>query len=972
MTPAEPGLPALLSVVAEALDLPSDARAAHLDASCPDPAQRAEAGRLLRACEKAAASPIFDLGAAHLAAAMVAEVDEDERALPEALVAALAGRYTIESELGRGGMATVYLARDERHGRLVALKLLRPELVPDDGPSLAAARFQREIEFAARLSHPHILPLFDSGEAAGLLYYITPYVDGETLRERLRRTGRLPLAETLRLLREVARALAYAHGHGVVHRDIKPPNILLNKEGHALVADFGVAKGLAAVQGAAGAPQAELTEGTLALGTPAYMAPEQVTGGPGVDHHADLYAFGALAYELLTGAPPFAGRPRHEQLAAHLSELPEPVAVRQPDVPEALVDLVQRLLAKRPEDRPGDASEVLQVLDAVQAGRAAPARRGRHVRWRASIGGAALLAVSAVAVLVFGRVAEGAAPVSIAVLPFDVLGDGTDTDYLAVGLSDAIGTDLGRSRRIVTPGYLTTSAYRESAKSLAQIGSELQVGAVLRGSVQRLDGRVRVDARLLDPETGGPLWAQVYERPATDLLEVQRDIVRAVLAELGIRPTADEREALDRAASANGRAYDLYLRARAIELAGESRELRRPVPADIIRRAQGLYAQARDLDPGFAAARARLALMHTLAAATYDTTEARREHARLEAEAALRLRPGLPEAHEALASYWSLEGNAARAAEELGLALEGFPNSADLHLALGSAFSDAGRLEDALAASEEAMRLDPGSAKAPFQAAVFYGRLRRREEAMRALDRAIAIAPDFHLVRVIKGHSYLRWKGIPDTLAAALRSVPADWDPDGMATFSRFTALWVQGRNADALAMLDGSRSEISHDAHIYQPVSLMRARLLEGLGERELARASYATARAILQDSVEAHPSAQVIRISLAMAYAGLGQSAEALREARRALELARVGSRTVGATAIMGWAVEVFAMAGEFDDAFDMIELLLSMPAGREITIPFLRVWPGFDPLRDDPRFVELLERPEAADQIAASRAP
>jgi len=731
-----------------------------------------------------------------------------------------------------------------------------------------------------------------------------------------------------------------------------------------------VAKGLAAVQGA---PQAEFTEGTLVLGTPAYMAPEQVTGGPGVDHRADLYAFGALAYELLTGAAPFAGRPKHEQLAAHLSELPEPVAVRQPDVPEALVDLVQRLLAKRPEDRPGDASEVLQVLDAVQAGRAAPARRGHHVRWRAPVvGGAALLAVSAVAVLVSGRVAEGAAPVSIAVLPFDVLGDSTDTDYLAVGLSDAIGTDLRRSRRIVAPGYLTTSGYRESAKSLAQIGSELQVGAVLRGSVQRLDGRVRVDARLLDPETGGPLWAQVYERPATDLLEVQRDIVRAVLAELGIRPTADEREALDRAATADGRAYDLYLRARAIELAGESRQLRHPVPADIIRRAQGLYARARDLDPGFAAARARLAGVHALAAATYDTTEARREHARLEAEAALRLRPGLPEAHEALAYYWSLQGNAARAAEELDLALEGFPNSADLHIALGSALSDAGRLEDALAASVEAMRLDPGSAKAPFQAAMFYGRLRRREEAMRALDRAIAIAPDFHLVRVIKGHSYLRWRGIPDTLAAALRSVPADWDPDGMATFGRFTALWVQRRYADALAMLDGSRSEISHDAHIYQPVSLMRARLLEGLGERELARASYATARAILQDSVEAHPSAPVIRMSLAMAYAGLGQSAEALREARRALELARVGSRTVGATAVMGWAVEVFAMAGEFDAAFDMIELLLSMPAGREITIPFLRVWPGFDPLRDDPRFEELLERPEAADQIAVSRAP
>jgi serine/threonine-protein kinase len=277
------------------------------------------------------------------------------------------------NELGRGGMATVYLARDERHGRLVALKLLRPELIPHVGPTLAAARFQREIEFAARLSHPHILALHDSGEAGGHLYYITPYVDGETLRERLRRAGRPPLEEALRLLRDVARALAYAHGHGVVHRDVKPANILLNQDGDALVADFGVAKGLAAAQEAERTPQAELTVGTLVLGTPAYMAPEQVSGSPEVDQRADLYALGAMAYELLTGAPPFAGRPRHEQLAAHLSEPPEPLTVRRPDVPEALADLVQRLLAKRPDDRPDDASEVLRVLDGAQAGRAVPA-----------------------------------------------------------------------------------------------------------------------------------------------------------------------------------------------------------------------------------------------------------------------------------------------------------------------------------------------------------------------------------------------------------------------------------------------------------------------------------------------------------------------------------------------------------------------------------------------------------------------
>ncbi|HEY7436466.1 MAG TPA: protein kinase [Methylomirabilota bacterium] len=984
---AEPGWPALKRVVAEALDLPSDARDAHLAAKFPDPAQRAQATRLLRACELAAASPVLDLPAVEFVAPVLAEVEEEERGVPEALRTALTGRYTIERELGRGGMATVYLARDERHGRPVAIKLLRPELVPDDGPSRAAARFQREIEFAARLSHLHILPLYDSGAAGRLLYYITPYVDGETLRDRLRRTGRLPLPESLRLLRDVARALAHAHRQGVVHRDIKPANILLNQEGDALVADFGVARGLAAAQGPAGVTAAEhpdgapvlegpagaappeLTEGTLVLGTPAYMAPEQIRGGPGIDHRADLYAFGAVAYELLTGAAPFAGHPRHEQLAAHLSEVPEPVAARQPDVPKAVADLVDRLLAKRPDDRPRDATEVLRALDAAVAdpssrfqGSSRLARVGlerRLSRRSLVIGAAAVLFAAGGAELGRRMTAATSVPVSIAVLPFDALGDSAATHHLAVGMSDGIATDLAKLRAVVAPGYVTTSIYRGSPKSPQQIGTEQQVSAVLRGSVQQSEDRVRVDAQLLDADDGQRLWARGYERPSTELPEIQRDIMRATLATLRIRPSEGERDVLDRPATTDARAYDLYLQGRAIELAGQSRELWHPMPKDNIRRAQALYTRARDLDPRFALARARLALMHTLAAAAYDTTKARRDQARVEAETALRLQPGLPEAHEALASYWQLNGDLAKAIEELGLALEGFPHSADLRLALGGVLLDAGRFEEAAREYEHAARLEPGSPKGPFLAGMAYSRLRRREEAMRAFNRAIAAAPDYVPVKLIKGVAYLRWYGIPDTLLAMMESIPPDWDANGAATYARYTALWVQRRYADALAMLDRSRSELYRDDYMYQPKSLMRARLYESMGEQGLAQASYATALSVIQDSVAANPSAPNMRIALGLAYAGLGRRAEALREARRAMELVPVSSSTVDATGFMGGAVEVFAAAGEIDASLDLLELLFSMPAGREATVPFLRVWPGFDPLRGDPRFEELLVR-------------
>jgi tetratricopeptide (TPR) repeat protein len=482
---------------------------------------------------------------------------------------------------------------------------------------------------------------------------------------------------------------------------------------------------------------------------------------------------------------------------------------------------------------------------------------------------------------------------------------------------------------------------------------------VLRGRVERAGERVRVDARLLAVEDGRQLWGRRYERPSSGLPEVQRDIVRSSVAALRVRPTAGERDILGRPATIHAQAYDLYLRGRAIELSGQSRELGQQVPTDNIRRAQSLYSQARDLDPGFATARARLALMHMLAAVTYDSTVARREQARLEAEAALRLRPGLAEGHEALAYYRDLGGDPDGAIEELGLALAGLPNSAHLRMLRGNMLARAGRLDEAVAEFDHAMRLEPGSPKAAFAAALYHLRLRRDAEAMRAFDRAIALAPDYHMVKVIKGHTYLRWKGTPDTLAAAMGSVPVDWDPDGMATWARYTALWTQRRHADALAMLERSRTALSRDGLVYQPMPLMRARLYDWMGAREPARAHYERARAVLEDSAAAHPDDASIRIPLGMAYAGLGRTADAMREARRAMELVPVASNTMAATAFMGGAVEVFAKAGELDAALELLELLFSMPAGREVTIAFLRVWPGFDPLRGDPRFEELLTR-------------
>ncbi|MGE5926648.1 MAG: protein kinase domain-containing protein, partial [Gemmatimonadota bacterium] len=269
------------------------------------------------------------------------------------LATALEGRYAIIRELGAGGMATVYLADDLRHRRKVAIKVLRPELAASLGPD----RFVREIEVAAQLTHPHILPLHDSGATDGFLYYVMPYIDGESLRARLDRVGELPITEAVRVLREVADALSHAHAMGVVHRDIKPDNVMLSGR-HALVMDFGVAKAVSEATG-----KNSLTTAGVALGTPTYMAPEQAAADPHLDHRVDIYALGAMGYELVAGRPPFTGRTPQEVLGMHVTQAPEPVYRYRPGTPPALAELIMRCLAKRPSDRWQSADELVERLE---------------------------------------------------------------------------------------------------------------------------------------------------------------------------------------------------------------------------------------------------------------------------------------------------------------------------------------------------------------------------------------------------------------------------------------------------------------------------------------------------------------------------------------------------------------------------------------------------------------------------------
>jgi len=494
------------------------------------------------------------------------------------LQSALGDAYRIERELGGGGMSRVFLAREQTLGRDVVIKVLLPAIAA----GLRGERFAREVRVAAAMQHPNVVPLFSAGDAAGLPYYVMPYVSGESLRARLTRDGRLPLADALSILRDVARALAFAHDRGVVHRDVKPENVLLAGDA-AVVTDFGIAKALvAAVAGGDERPERDnardlqtLSAVGTTIGTPAYMAPEQATGDPRVDHRADVYAWGVLAYELLGGAHPFADRTTPQDLvAAHLSAMPRPLGDAAPDLSPAVSALVMRCLEKDPGRRPQSAREISDALAAIGT----PPRR--HIaRWRARVRAPGIVLASGL-LLALGLAAYVAAahghrpsttaarptPPSLAVLPFDdIAGDTTDA-YFGEGIADEIAAALSKVEGLRVASRTSAAAFRANhAVDVRELGRRLGVSTVLEGRVRRAGDRMRLTLQLTSVGDGMTLWSEVYERQVRDVFQVQDEVARAVVGALRARLPGAVAAPYDRRVSSPGTinldAYDLYLRA---------------------------------------------------------------------------------------------------------------------------------------------------------------------------------------------------------------------------------------------------------------------------------------------------------------------------------------------------------------------------------------------------------------------------
>jgi eukaryotic-like serine/threonine-protein kinase len=640
---------------------------------------------------------------------------------------ALAGRYTIERELGRGGMAVVFLAHDLKLHRPIALKVLRPELAA----ALGAERFIREIQVAARLQHTNILPLYDSGEAGGFLYYSMPYVEGESLRDRLEREGQSPMADAIQIAREVADALSYAHSHDVVHRDIKPENVLLSG-GHALVADFGIARAITAAGGE------RLTETGIAVGTPAYMSPEQASGASRTDGRADVYGLGCVVYEMLSGGPPFTAPSPQAVLARHTLDPVPPLRTVRQAVPAGVERAVMKALEKVPADRFATALQFAEALEAGATTVAAPAlpRAGRAVR---------LLAISAGLVLLVGAgwiawkrfrpvapsPATSDSPRPIAVMPFRNLGDSSDA-YFAEGMTEELNNALVRIQGLAVRPRTTVFAEAAKGGDLGELGRRLKAAYVIDGTVRRAGRRVRVNVELVQVEAGATTWSHPYDAGNADVFAIQESIAAQVATALSLQLTATVRTALARRGTKDTAAYDLYLQAK---------HFTNLVTLEGAQRGVALAQAAIARDSSFANAWVTLGEAYEFLAQFSGEPQADirvRWRRAVDRAIALDSLNGEPYRGRAILRFgvdWDYGG----ASSDFRRAIMLSPGSADAFTAYAQFLNMAGRDDSALVVMRHAVELDPTSAFIVMNYATRLWLVGRLDEAIAEARRALAL-----------------------------------------------------------------------------------------------------------------------------------------------------------------------------------------------------------------------------------------
>jgi len=717
---------------------------------------------------------------------------EDEAAGPEAMEALqvkLAGVYHLERELGGGGMSSVFLAEDLRLRRHVVMKVLPPETIPTGN----AERFRREIEFSARLQHPHIVPLLDTDSVGGTLYYTMPFVSGESLRERLGREGALPLDDALRILRDLLDALGHAHENGIVHRDVKPGNILLSGR-NALVTDFGIA---AAVETASVDERATLPG--LTVGTPAYMAPEQAAGSRNADHRCDIYSAGLVMYEMLAGRLPFPAGSPHELIRAHV--LSDPEQLVRADASPQLLALVMQCLARDPAVRPWSAETILSELDALEEPQAAAAddelaRRRRRRIAAYAIAGLVLAAVGFAAVRRSARTSGTPVPVaapSIAVLPLTNLSADPDDAGLADALTQELTATLAGNWDLRVIASTSVLALQGRRLSVGQIADSLHVSHVLEGSLQKAGSRLRMQVRLVDARDGSTRWSETYDRQFADVLDVQNDIAQAVARGLAVRLTSPmETGSRARRHTPDVAAYEWYLRGMDLALLRTDTGRQQAIE---------YYERAVAADSMYAAAHAGLAriYIHIWNGAPGEEREGWLEKARAAALTAVALDDSDAEALAALGwvRWASRDMDGAEESFERAIALD--PRVPRGHEGLARLFMVTDRPAEQLSQARLGFEDDPFSHSAIRELALALATNGRCEESLDQLRSLKALSPPAAVAGVISGQCYASRRMWPEAIEEFRWAVD---NSAGSGTAFLGFALARAGRRAEADSLL--------------------------------------------------------------------------------------------------------------------------------------------------------------------------
>lgn len=856
------------------------------------------------------------------------------------LTAALAGRYEIEREIGSGAMAIVYLAKDLKHNRHVALKVLRAEIAS----TVVVQRFFSEIEIVGRLQHPNIVQLYDSGTIEGTLYYVVPFADGQSLRDLLQREGQLPLDIVLQVSRDIAHALAYAHAHGVIHRDVKPENVLFFG-GVAAVSDFGLARALVVASG-----DQISSDGTI-VGTPLYMSPEQAAGDV-VDTRSDIYSFACVVYEMLAAEPPFAGTSAQAIRSRHLRDPVPSLRTLRGTVSVPVQETLERALAKSPGDR---YQTISGFMDALTAAANAKPPAPHRMRWRIAGSLVVVALVMLAAWLRFGT-ARADAPHAprLIVLPFAHQGDQADR-FIAEGLTEEL-----TSRVAVFSGLsviATASAtHFDQASRLRDVAREMQVDYVVTGSVRterKPDGKtqLRVIPHLVRGRDEREIWSGVYDANFTpgELLLLQSGIAVKVASALGISLQLPEQADLQSQPTADPNAYasfvqgNVYASRRYDERSG--------------RLAIAMYQSAVKSDPKFALAFAKLAEAQTMYYYFADRDPARLEKAREAIRRAMALDSSLPEAQVATGylHWWgNLDADAALAALSSVRARQ--PNNAALLWIIGSVLRRKGRLSEAAQTFERAIELDPRSHLILADLAACYTYMRRYEDADRLFDRAMALAPDWPVPVVFKSVNHWAWFGDPTRALAVVQAERAHVSMSEMLKLMyRYPDYPAQvgGEVRDSLIALTTALPGVDA-AKLY----LGKAYAFRFRGDSAWTRIYFDSARAVLEQRARRSLEPET-RGLLGIAYAGLGRAADARREGDLAIRLVPLSKDAVFGVMMLSHRLDIAVFNGDDDDALRVFGTLLRVPS--QWSKAMLRLDPFFERLRGHPRWVQLTSGPE-----------